>query len=819
MGIGDCRAPALFLQAPLSKLPPRTQSFPTIDRRLPCRPPSSSRTRKWSFKCADNIRLPAFSRPNSSPSPNPNSGKRKPKPYPDWRRRSTNSFRMSTALVFSSQRRRKSPLWGAFFTPVDLSDLGLIQTIASVASDLVAAHASCPDGSPLLQRRNSRSLVRKVKILVVLFEYLGSGDCSSRLPASARTCLNELYIFIYRARALLDFCTQSSRLWLLIQNPQVSGHFHDLNLEIATLLDVFPLRQLGMTTDVREQLELLHRQCRRSTLFMDPRDEELRRGILSFLDEFEKGRSPDPDDLRAAFVGWLGIRDAKSCMLEIEKLEEHIYSPGEDNDVSVLSGVVAIARYCRFLLFGSHEDREESEQNSLLSKSPNSISSFQEFRKPSSPIPKDFCCPISLDLMRDPVITSSGQTYDRSSINQWLEEGHFTCPNSGQTLSHTGLIPNRALRSLIAHWCAVQGIPYDPPDRHEPSAESTGTAFSTRAASEANRRSAELLVRKLSVGSESEKTLAAREIRLLAKSGKENRACIAECGAIPLLQKLLCSSSSIAQENSVTAILNLSIHERNKRRIMEQEGCLTSIAGVLINGLTTEARENAAATLFSLSAVHAYKRRITDEPSATEALSRLLKEGTPRGKKDAVTALFNLSTHPDCSVRMVESGAVAALIGALMTQEVAEDAAGALALLVRQKPVAEVVGKDDSAVASLVALMRRGSAKGKENAVAALHELCRSGGTALTQRVAKTPALGGLIQTIYFTGTKRARRKAASLVRLCQRCEPPTAPPPFSGGWGLEYGMARSGSMRMGSGFGAGDVSVSLSVAISVPVL
>ncbi|ONK68277.1 uncharacterized protein A4U43_C05F9570 [Asparagus officinalis] len=105
--------------------------------------------------------------------------------------------------------------------------------------------------------------------------------------------------------------------------------------------------------------------------------------------------------------------------------------------------------------------------------------------------------------------------------------------------------------------------------------------------------------------------------------------------------------------------------------------------------------------------------------------------------------------------------------------------------------------------------MRRGSPKAKENAVAALHELCKSGGVALTRRVAKTPALGGLIQSLLFTGTKRARRKAASLARMCQRSEMAGSPPA-----GMEYAMARSGSMRQGSSFAGGDVSVSVAVSV-----
>ncbi|KAG0488975.1 hypothetical protein HPP92_007786 [Vanilla planifolia] len=641
---------------------------------------------------------------------------------------------MSKELIFSSLRRRKSSLSGVFFAPADLSDVALIKAVASVASNLIAKYAD----PPVFQLRNARSLVRKVKVLLFFLQFLGDCGSSSWLPPSAKSCLKELYILIHRARVFLDFCSQASQLWLLLQNPQISGHFHDLDMEIATLLDVFPLRQIGMAADVREQMELLRLQCQRSKLFVDPRDEALRFRIFSFLDEFEMGRAPEPSELRMAFVHRLGIQDEKACLAEIEYLEEQIHSQDEDADPCLVGAAVALVRYCRFRLFEIKQVGEETKK----------IPTFKWTGESSVTIPKDFCCPISLDLMRDPVIVSSAHA--QSSFAK------LDCP---------------LVRGA--------GNPYDAPDGYETSAETTSAASASKAATEANRKTAEILIGKLSAESESERTAAAREIRLLAKTGMENRACIAELGAIPLLEALL-SSNSIAQENSVTAILNLSIHENNKRRIMEQGGCLRSIVGVLTDGFTSEARENAAATLFSLSAVHVYKKRISDEEGAVVALAKLLREGTPRGKKDAVTTLFNLSTHPECSARMVESGAVSALVEALKVEGVADEAAGALALLARQKNVVDLVGKDDAVLGNLIGLMRIGGAKGKENAVAALHELCRSGGMSLTLKVAKTPALASLIHTVLFTGTKRARRKAVSLIRLCQMFEPAvgTATPP-----------------------------------------
>ncbi|KAK7247208.1 hypothetical protein RIF29_42085 [Crotalaria pallida] len=718
---------------------------------------------------------------------------------------------MASGAIFSSLRRRRSPSVEAFLAPVDLTDVALVQTLVAVAGDLV----SCFSGHRFpFQCKNSRSLIRKIEVFQLLLECLKDNQRWGVPSSAVVLCLKELYLVLYRSKIVLDYCAQSSKLWLLLQNHSISGHFHDLNQEISTLLDVFPVKEVELSDDVREQVELLRKQCRKAKLFIDKNDDALRIRFFSFLDEFENGRIPDSKELKALLVDKLKISDARSCRAEIESLEEQIVNHEGDVEptVSVLNGLVAMTRYCRFLLFGFEEDELGLENGNQKVVKKRLIT--QEIAETFLTIPKDFCCPISLDLMCDPVIISTGQTYDRRSISRWMEEGHCTCPKTGQLLAHNRLVPNRALRNLIMQWCTAHGIPYDPPEVLDGSAEAFASACPSRAALEANKATAMLLIQQLADGTQPAKTLAAREIRLLAKTGKENRAFIAEAGAIPYLQNLLLSPNAVAQENSVTALLNLSIFEKNKSRIMDEEGCLGSIVEVLRFGHTTEARENAAATLFSLSAVHDYKKRIADNVGALEALAALLQEGTPRGKKDAVTALFNISTHTENCVRMIEAGAVTALVGALGNEVVSEEAAGALALIVRQSVGAKAVVMEEAAVGGLMGMMRCGTPRGKENAVAALLELCRSGGAAATQRVIRAPALAGLLQTLLFTGTKRARRKAASLARVFQRCENATL---HYGGLGVGYTFAsNSASTRDHTSF-ADDVSVPMS--ISVPVL
>ncbi|KAL9238659.1 hypothetical protein vseg_013054 [Gypsophila vaccaria] len=72
-------------------------------------------------------------------------------------------------------------------------------------------------------------------------------------------------------------------------------------------------------------------------------------------------------------------------------------------------------------------------------------------------VPHYFLCPISLQIMKDPVTTTTGITYDRESIDQWLREAvDPVCPVTKQPLpSGSDLTPNHTLRRLIQAWCVA----------------------------------------------------------------------------------------------------------------------------------------------------------------------------------------------------------------------------------------------------------------------------------------------------------------------------------------------------------------------------
>ncbi|CAG9320686.1 unnamed protein product [Blepharisma stoltei] len=63
-------------------------------------------------------------------------------------------------------------------------------------------------------------------------------------------------------------------------------------------------------------------------------------------------------------------------------------------------------------------------------------------------IPDDFCCPITGDLMEDPVVAADGHSYERESITAWFQRKK-TSPLTGLALKSTVLLDNHSLKAII----------------------------------------------------------------------------------------------------------------------------------------------------------------------------------------------------------------------------------------------------------------------------------------------------------------------------------------------------------------------------------
>ena len=92
---------------------------------------------------------------------------------------------------------------------------------------------------------------------------------------------------------------------------------------------------------------------------------------------------------------------------------------------------------------------------------------MSDVQSSSTQVPDGFICPISLELMRDPVMNRNGLSYDRKSILQWLHKGNAHCPLTREPLRPSQLVPNNALKVRIRRWSMEHGISHEDYDENE----------------------------------------------------------------------------------------------------------------------------------------------------------------------------------------------------------------------------------------------------------------------------------------------------------------------------------------------------------------
>ncbi|KAM0883245.1 hypothetical protein ACQ4PT_031766 [Festuca glaucescens] len=603
------------------------------------------------------------------------------------------------------------------------------------AATVAAEIAALPEPRGPL-RRLCGDLARRVRLLAPLLDDPSSAPASSTPLADA----------LRAARDLLQSVHHGSKIYQATRGRDgLLREFAGVNRQIQEALDQLPYQAFDMPEEVQEQVALVHSQFKRAAAraTADPQDAQLARDLAWAL----AGDKPCFPVLLGRVSEKLQLETMADMKKESVALHEMVISSGGESDgcVDEMSSLLKRLKDCVIT--------QEPTSEALCGRS-----SSIKHRSPI--IPDEFRCPISLELMQDPVIVSSGQTYERSCIQKWLDSGHKTCPKTQLPLTHTSLTPNFVLKSLIAQWCEANGIelPKNKVNSHDKKVVKSSDYDNAGLVS---------LMSRLRSVNQDEQRAAAGEIRLLAKRNVNNRICIAEAGAIPLLVNLLSSSDPRTQEHAVTALLNLSIHENNKASIVDSNA-IPKIVEVLKTG-SMEARENAAATLFSLSVVDENKVTI-GAAGAIPPLINLLCDGSPRGKKDAATAIFNLCIYQGNKVRAVKAGIIVHLMNFLVdpTGGMIDEALTLLAILAGN-PDGKAVITQSEPMPPLVEVIRTGSPRNRENAAAILWSLC----SADAEQIRAAKAAGGedALKELSETGTDRAKRKASSILELMRQKE------------------------------------------------
>ncbi|XWS20847.1 hypothetical protein CRYUN_Cryun30bG0004100 [Craigia yunnanensis] len=590
------------------------------------------------------------------------------------------------------------------------------------------------------QRKECYNLVRRMKILLPFFDeirYLGSP-----ITANGIVCLSKLKKALRLAKKLLKTCNEGSKIYLALESEAMMIKFHTVYEKLSQALYELPFDELEVSVEVREQVELMLTQLSRAKKRTDTQDIELAVDMMVVSSKTDERNADIAIIERLAKK--LDLHTVEDLKIETIAVKNLAKERGQTSE-STQQIIELLNKFKQILGMEVTNILDDPVMPKMLVKSQSLV------------IPHEFLCPVTLEIMRDPVIVASGQTFERQSIQKWFDSNHCTCPKTRQTLAHLSLAPNFALKNLITEWCEKNNFKI--PEKEDlASSQGSSVKYEEEILS---------LVEELSSSQLEVQRKAVKGIRMLSKENPETRILFAKSGAIPPLVQLLSYPDSKIQEHAVTALLNLSIDESNKKLITNEQA-IPAIIEVLQNG-SMESRENSAAALFSLS--------MLDENKVTIALANgipplveLLQNGTIRGKRDAVTALFNLSLNQANKASAIDAGIVPPLLPLLEDKKLGMvDEALSIFLFLATHPEGRHEIGQLSFIGTLVDFMKDGTPKNKECATSVLLELSSNNSSHILAAL-QFGVYEPLIE-ISQSGTNRAQRKANALLQLMSKSE------------------------------------------------
>ncbi|XP_024989806.1 U-box domain-containing protein 19-like [Cynara cardunculus var. scolymus] len=577
--------------------------------------------------------------------------------------------------------------------------------------------------------------------------------------------LSELHFVFQKLSFLLEDCTRvDGRVWMLVKSENVSNQFRSIFRSISVALDVLPLDSIDVSIELKELVGLVKNQGFDSKVVFRPEDKRILEHLRSILKQLEHQTTPDPNNLRRV-LDYLGISSWSQCNKEIKFLDSEIGSERSTTkklDLDILSSLMGLMIYSRCTIFTTVDGEKIPISGDSHSWSCNhSIGSLNV---------EDFRCPISLEIMSDPVTLTTGHTYDRSSIERWFRLGNSTCPKTGEKVNSGNLVSNSCLRSVIKQYHLEKGISvaeYVGSSRNREIIDSTtGGSVAEEAAI---KMAVDFLVERLVFGTNEAKHKATFEVRLLSKTSVFNRACLVEASVVPSLLDLLCVKNPKIQENAIAALLNLSKYSKTKKVLVENGG-LELILEVVQNGMKMEARQHAAGTLFYLASVDEYRDIIGKIPRSIPVLMDLVLEGTERGKKNALVAIFGLLMYPENHWKALAAGIVPLLVDLLRSSSQCEDLViDSLAILatLAEKPDGTMAIMSCGALHVILDVVGSTTSRAsREYCVALLLAMCTNGGADVVRVLVSNSALMGPLYSLLTEGGSRASKKASSLIKI-----------------------------------------------------
>ncbi|KAJ0428097.1 putative U box domain, armadillo-like helical, Zinc finger, RING/FYVE/PHD-type [Helianthus annuus] len=631
--------------------------------------------------------------------------------------------------------------------------------------------------------------------------------------------LCSLHIALEKAKTLLQHCAECSKLYLAITGDSVVMKFEKAKSALEDSLrrveDIVPQTIGSQIADIIAELKGIE-------FSLDPSEKQIGDEIIGLLQEGRNLNSSCENSELETFhqaATKLGITSSRGALRERRALKKVLEKSRIEDDKrkeSIVAYLLHLMKKYSKLFRSDFSDDNDSQSGSTpcsptvhgsfenvfdrqLSKihgfdrQLSKMSSFNfkpNFRRSGQmPVPPDeLRCPISLQLMYDPVIIASGQTYERICIEKWFENGHNTCPKTHQTLAHLCLTPNYCVKGLVANWCEQNGIlvPEGPPDSLDDNYwnisltenESTSSRFVESIGScKYEKEGDELEVVPEDEGStfdtyegllasltmENKRIKAVEKIRLLTKDDEEARIFMGANGFVEALLQFFESTvrerNLVAQESVAMALFNLSVNNNRNKETMLAAGVLPLLENMIGNSGSPGA---VAALCLNLSSLEQAKPVIGLSEAVPFLIQVLNDTVDPTCKSDALIALYHLSSLHSNIPRLVSLNILDALQPLIDDDTWTEKV---LAILTNMVNLArDEIVSTHGLVSGLSSALDMNEPNVQEQAAACLLTMCTGNETCI-QMVLQEGVIPSLV-SVSANGSARGKQKAQKLLLL-----------------------------------------------------
>ncbi|GER56422.1 U-box domain-containing family protein [Striga asiatica] len=641
-------------------------------------------------------------------------------------------------------------------------------------------------------------------------------EASRPRSTSGIQALCALHIALEKTKNILQHCADCSKLYLAITGDSVVLKFEKARCALEDGLrrveDIVP-QAIGV--QIAEILVELG--CIEFTL--NPTEKQIGDEIITLLQQgsnFSTG-SNDNNELESFHqaASKLGITSSRAALRErraLKKLVDRAQTEEDKRKESIVAYLLhLIKKYSK--LFRSEISDDNDSQGStpcsptlqgnascpFFDRQLSKLSSFNFKpnlrRSGQMPVPpEELRCPISLQLMYDPVIIASGQTYERVCIEKWFDDGHQTCPKTQQQLPHLSLTSNYCVKGLVGGWCEQNGVPVPegPPESldlnywrlvlsESYSADSKSLEYkgvplnNIKVEEEEEDETCEARVFEkykgfLRVLEDEEdgdlvrKCKVVEKIRHLLKDDEEARIYVGANGFLEALLRFLEHAISVgdqtAQETGAMALFNLAVNNNRNKESMLALGVLP-----LLHKMSSNADSAGAATALylNLSCLDEAKAIIGNSVAVPFLISVLRNENEEQCKLDALHTLYNISSEPANIPHLLTAGIIEAL-QAVIGHPWTEKCIAILIYLASSKNARDEIRAVPSLINALATVLDVGEPVEQEQTAACLLMLC-SLDEKCTEMVLQEGVIPSLV-SISVNGTVRGKHKAQKLLML-----------------------------------------------------